>query len=532
VRTALARIWNRSPAVFSFAILAVQVWIPFSARNFQTGDGSSYVYNAIVARDLLFNPHSPYSSVYQFRHALVPNWGGTILLNIILCFAPPEYAQKFLMSGTILIGFLCVSYLIRSLAPRASPWTPLTNFVLQNFLLWCGMFDFILATMAALLIIGYYTRHAGRMTIRGAAILCAGLVGVFLIHLMGAAIALLGLAVLAIWRWMVEPERPDWRQVSLVGAVMVPTIVFALAFAASSGKPAAYSIAPFLALAAFPLNMFNTAGGMIGKQSFLWPVVLAAIVLVIWRLSRAEWKSVRGGIAMVAIASFIAYLGVPDQGFGGGQAKERFVLSFFIFGAVLVSAARQFATLRIGLALYVSIFLSLNLIATTHALSAYSAAIGDYLSAVGPVSRGSRILRVNYPTPDLPIRYGYAGLKRDPVLRVDSDVAARCRCIDLTDYQALNYIFPIVMRLDIDLKQQDRLWHDTEKPGHATEETRWLHENALGRIDYVILVVDRFSEVSSRNFLSMIANLNEMGMHLTDRSRQSTFVRVYAREEQ
>jgi hypothetical protein len=313
---------------------------------------------------------------------------------------------------------------------------------------------------------------------------------------------------------------------------MVPTIVFALAFAASSGKPAAYSIAPFLALAAFPLNMFNTAGGMIGKQSFLWPVVLAAIVLVIWRLSRAEWKSVRGGIAMVAIASFIAYLGVPDQGFGGGQAKERFVLSFFIFGAVLVSAARQFATLRIGLALYVSIFLSLNLIATTHALSAYSAAIGDYLSAVGPVSRGSRILRVNYPTPDLPIRYGYAGLKRDPVLRVDSDVAARCRCIDLTDYQALNYIFPIVMRLDIDLKQQDRLWHDTEKPGHATEETRWLHENALGRIDYVILVVDRFSEVSSRNFLSMIANLNEMGMHLTDRSRQSTFVRVYAREEQ
>ena len=505
------------------------MWVPFSAQNFQTGDGSSYVYNAVVARDLLFDPHTAYSSVYQFRHALVPNWGGTILLNIILCFAPPEYAQKVLMSVTILIGFLCVSYLIRALAPRASPWTPLTNFVLQNFLLWCGWFDFVLGTMAALLVIGYYIRRTGPMTIRRAAILGVGLAGVFLIHLMGAAIALLGLGVLAIWRWILEPERREWREVGFVVAVMVPTIVLALAFVASSIQPVALILSPVRALAAFPLDVFKTAGGFVGDQTLLWPVVLVGIGFVIAGLSRGEWKTVRGGVAMAVVVSFVAFLVVPDGGFGGGQAKVRFVWAIFLFGAVLLSSTQGFATFRICLAVYVSILLGFNIVATTRALSAYSAAIADYLSAFDAIPRGSRIIRVNYSTADIPIRYGFPDLKRDPLRRVDSDVAARCHCIDLTDYQALNYIFPIILRPGIDLRRQDGLWHDFEAPGHKTEELRWLRGGELGRIDYVIVVADRLSSVNSPSFLNMIANLNEMGMQLTPASRRSPFVRVYAR---
>jgi hypothetical protein len=116
------------------------------------------------------------------------------------------------------------------------------------------------------------------------------------------------------------------------------------------------------------------------------------------------------------------------------------------------------------------------------------------------------------------------------LLRVDSDVAARCHCIDLTDDQALNYIFPIVLLPGIDLRQQDRLWHGFEAPGHGTEEIRWIRGDALGRIDYVIVVADRFSSVNSASFLSMIANLNEIGMQLTSESRRAPFVRVYARE--
>lgn len=233
---------------------------------------------------------------------------------------------------------------------------------------------------------------------------------------------------------------------------------------------------------------------------------------------------------MAAIVSFIAYLAVPDQGFGGAQAKERFIFSLFLFGAVLVSATPAPVLFRTGLAVFASVFVALNLIATMHALSGYSAAIADYLSAFGALPRGSRIVRVNYSTSDVPIRYGFPGLSRDPLLRVDSDVAAGCHCIDLTDYQALNYIFPIILRPGIDLRQQDRLWHDFEAPGHKTEEKRWIRGDTLGRIDYVIVVADRYSSVNSASFLRMIASLNEIGMQLTFESRRAPFVRVYARD--
>jgi len=507
------------------------MWVPFSAPNFQTQDGSSYVYSAVVARDLLFDPHSVYSSVYQFRHLAVPNWGATILLNLILCFTGVEYAEKVLMSVTLLIGFFCVSYCIRSLAPQASPWTPLTNFVLQNWLLWTGFYNFYLATMAALVLIGYYIRRTGRMTVPGALVLSAGLVGVFLIHLMGAAIAMLGLTILAFWRWMVQPERREPRQVALVAAAMVPAIVLALIFAITSGKPIQFELSPVNALATFPLDMFNTASGLLGKQTLLWPVVLAAIVFVIARLSRAEWKTVRGAVAMAVIASFVVYLIVPDEGFGGGQSKVRFAWALFLFGAVLVSSTPKFPALRTCLTVYVSIFLAVNLVATTHTLSNYSAAIADYLAALDPFPRGSRIIRANYSTADIPYRYGFSGLRRDPLLRVDTYVAALCRCIDLTDYQAPNYIFPVIVRPGLDLAHQDQLWHDFEAPGHRTEETlRWLHDGALGRIDYAIVIADPYSGGNSGSFPATIANLNEMGMQLTPRSRRSPFVRVYARE--
>jgi hypothetical protein len=384
--------------------------------------------------------------------------------------------------------------------------------------------------MAALLLIGYFIRRTGRMTAAGALVLSAGLAGVFLIHLMGAAVAMLGLAVLAFWRWMVEPERAEPRQVALVAAAMIPTVVLALVFAAASGKPIEFVLSPVKALATFPLDMFNTGSGPIGRQTFLWPVVLAAIVFVIARMRRAEWKTVRGGVAMAALASFIVYLIVPDEGFGGGQAKVRFAWAAFLFGALLVSSTPKFA-FRSCLIAYVAILLAFNLAATRRTLSNYSSTIAEYLAALDEFPRGSRIIRVNYSTADIPYRYGFPHLNRDPLLRVDSDVAALRHSIDLTDYQPLNNIFPVIMRPEIDFAMQDRLWHDFEAPGHRTVETlRWFRESALGPIDYAIVVADRLSSENQVSFLSTIASLNEMGMQITPKSRGAAFVRVYARE--
>jgi hypothetical protein len=533
MRRAVERVWRYSPAALAFALLAVQLWIPFSVPHFATADGPSYVYNALVARDLLFHPGSVYGSVYQFRHAVVPNWGGLVLLNIILTFVPIEYAEQVLMTITLVFAFLSISFLIRTVVPLASPWTPLTNFAIQTLFLWCGFYDFYLSVSAALVLTAWYIRSPGSMTVRRGIILTAGLTVVFLIHLMGAAIAMLAIGLIAIWRWFVEPKHRDsrtaWKQVLLAGACMLPAIAFTIYFAATSNKPAGYQITPLTVIQEFPMDLFNTAGGFFGKQILVSLILTAAIVIAIVRLRRAEWRSLRGSIAALVIASAVLTFSLPDQGFGGGVAKSRFLWTFFIFGIALLAAAPE--RFRTSLAWVAAILLTINLIATERVVAGSSRAIGDYLDSVDPIPRDSRILRVNYPAPDVEERYGFPGISHKPLLRIDSAIAARCHCIDWSDYQAPNYIFPIVLRSGIPRDQQDRFWHDLETPGRGTEEARWLKDDALGPLDYVIVIADRLSSVSRSGYWVTIATLNEMGMQLTPKARNSPFVRVYARPQ-
>lgn len=535
MRRAVARFWLYSPAALAFALLAIQMYIPFSVANFATADGPSYVYNAQVARDLVFHRDSLYASVYQFRHAAVPNWGGLVLVNVILTFVPVEHAERVLLAVTLLIGFLCVSFLIRTVAPGASAWTPLANVVMQNTLLWSGFYDFCLSAAAALLLVAYYIRRPGPMTAGRFITLTAGLAGVFLIHLMGAAVAMLAVGLLAMWRWFVEPKRPEvrtaWKQVLLVGASMLPAVGLAAAFAAASLKPVEYFTSPVAAIVRLPISLFNTAGDFLGIQTVLCLGILAAGLFSMIRLHREGWKSPGGGIAALVIGNSLAYVIVPDGGFGGGRAKVRFVWALFIFAIALVRAAPPLPRFQIIFAWATAILLAINLSATERVVSACSRAIGDYLAAVGSIPPGSRILRVYYPAPDIEQRYGFPGLAQKPLLRVDSLIAARCHCLDWTDYQALAYIFPVILRPGIPPDQQDRFWHDLEAPGRGTDEARWLYNDAFGRIDYVIVMADRLSGIKQANFPVMIANLNDLGMELTSQSRNATFIRVYARPD-
>ncbi|MDQ6665155.1 MAG: hypothetical protein M3Z23_12260, partial [Acidobacteriota bacterium] len=73
-------LWRLLPAILSFALLALQAAIPWTARHFVTQDGPSHLYTATIAKDLLLHRDSPYAAVYKFQPELVPNWTTTVLL--------------------------------------------------------------------------------------------------------------------------------------------------------------------------------------------------------------------------------------------------------------------------------------------------------------------------------------------------------------------------------------------------------------------------------------------------------------------
>jgi len=252
------------------------------------------------------------------------------------------------------------------------------------------------------------------------------------------------------------------------------------------------------------------------------PVVLALIVIAILAMRASEWRGPRGGLTAAFFATVIVYLTIPESGLGGNQVKVRFSWAFFMLGALLVSSVRRLHPLRTPVAFYVAALLTLNLFASGRAVLRYSVAVQDYVSAMRGLRPGANFVRLRYPTPDLPRLYGFNEIWRDPLFHLEAYAAVRCGCIDLSDYEAPNGVFPVVFSSRIDTNERYSLW-SLEGPGDHTSETlAWLRSKLP--IDYVVIVADESSPLrEDREKLE--AGLAQ-DMHVVQQAR---FIRVYER---
>src|SRR5262249_49898359 len=157
-------------------------------------DGPSHRYTAMVAKNLVLHPAFDFSSVYQLNSRVVPNWVSTILLNAI---ESGEWTEKIMTSFVLLAGFFSMAYAIRSVGPDAPAWSPLINFVLQTWFLGMGFYNFYLAIVVCPLLIGFYVRRAGKLTVGDCAVIAGGLVALFFTHLLGAGIGMIAIGAIA-----------------------------------------------------------------------------------------------------------------------------------------------------------------------------------------------------------------------------------------------------------------------------------------------------------------------------------------------
>ena len=225
-------LWRILPAILAFGLLAIQIAIPWTVPHFVTTDGPSHLYTAIIAKKLLFH-QQPYTSLYRINPQIVPNWASTILLAGCASLVGVLHAEQLMMSLLLAIGFFSISYAIRSLSPQALRWTPLSNFLLQTWFLWMGFYNFYLGMVLVPIGIGFYARRKGKLTTRDAALLGLGLVALFFVHLIAAAVLVLALAILMVWLHYVRPllwvksadSRPDDRQAVVLLCALAPVIL-------------------------------------------------------------------------------------------------------------------------------------------------------------------------------------------------------------------------------------------------------------------------------------------------------------------
>ena len=529
----LGTLGRNLPAILAFSLLLFQVAIPWTVPHFVTQDGPSHVYTAVVARDLLLDRTSPFQELYRFSDQLVPNWGHTVMLGIFTWISV-DHAEQLMMSFLMLVGFVSFSYAFRSIAPEASPWTPLANFLTHTSFLWIGFINFCLSCLLFPVVVGYYIRHIGRLTFGRVATLAAWITGLFFIHLMGAALAMLTLFVLGVWNHFLHPfllpveNRPrrifsgsDIRQLGLLAAALTPTALLLVWFVVATGSQ------PFQmdfrsAWATFPMQVFTTGAGRAGGQVFLWPAVLCFIALGAAAMKRSEWRTPRGALMIVACLAFALTLVLPDAGLGGSGAKARFAWVVFIAGALAAWALRRFRPLRVPFAMYVAAFLAGNLTATMEGVRGSSPIVENYLAIANRIPRGASLVRIRFAlayAPELDIG-------RNLLVHTDAYIAAHCHCIDLSDYEVASATFPVVFRSSVLPEDRLHLW-DFEVPSGTTGATLRSLQKTLPRpIDYVILVAD---ETSGPDAVKLQEQLDSEMQLVASSPPVNPFVRLYAR---
>jgi hypothetical protein len=533
------KMWKHLPTGAAFLLLALQMAVPWTVATFITEDGPSHLYGATLARELLIKRYVIYSSVYTIQRTALPNWMTTIVLGVIQAVTGNQHAEQLFASLTILIGFLGLTYVIRSLAPELSPWTPVTNVLLQTWFLWVGFYNFYLGMVLLPFLIGYYIRSIGRLNLFRATVIGTGLVLLFFTHLIAVAFTLMALAAVAVWLNIAVPvatgargrffvPSPALRELRALFLATVPTLVLLAIYAygvkgtVSSGSP------PFMpGLKDFPMQTFITGAGRLGRQIYLWPPLLCYIVAGFLLMRKEEWRSARGGLVIATIIAFAAYLLVPDKGFGGSAATVRFAWGVFLLGGMMAPSVSRLWFIRLPFALYITVLLLGNTVATAQAARSMSNAAEPYLATARRIPSNSTIVRLYYPAPGAAAQYGYEGLIREPFFHLDSLAAVRSHSLDLTDYEPLTELFPVVLQKEAQ-GQRYQLWGFEGADSGSVVLLKWVRENFPAPVDFVFVFGDEHSpEAAARDMPAMLSYLDS-DMQLMAVSPNS-LLRIYHR---
>jgi hypothetical protein len=485
--------------------------LPWTVSHFVTTDGPAHIYGATVLRELLFNRHSIYSPVYELKPGIVPNYTATLLLAAGGALVGTAHAEQLLASLIALMGFGGLWYLARALAPASewSSWTPLFNFPVQTWFMRMGFYSFLLGMLLVPVVAGYYIRRAGRLRWRHVLVLAVGFVLLFFTHLIGAAMAMAAVGLVAFWLAGSHRERPlrtGLVEAGLVISSMIPTVLLFLVFThGASGTPFHLELPNDWH---FSGMVFVTGLGFFGHQYFLRVGLALYIVIAAPLMTRREWRSARGGILLAAMLAVAGYLFLPDEGLGGSVVKVRFAWAIFLLGLPLAASVSRLRRLRTPIALCVFFFLSLNFVATRAQMKRLSTAVESYIATANSIPGNAWVVRVLYDSPEAAAFYGYEEGVEAPFRHLEGYVAARRHQLDLTNYEALSEVFPVVYKKGA-REERRQLWDmETAGPG-AEKKLDWVFANFPRPADYVMVVGEEGVAGNVRRGMpAMLAYLN------------------------
>lgn len=471
------------PALLAFLLLAMQVAVFWAGRRFLTQDGPSHLYNAVVARELLLASRSPYAAIYQVAPG-GSNWGTVAVFNLAALAAGEDHAEQLAASLGVLAGFFSLAYFLRALSPGESPWTPLLNFCLSAWFLWAGYYNFYFSMLLSPLLAGYFLRRASVLSWRQTLLLGLGTSAQFVVHPLPAAITVGVLCCLAVW---LRGAARLWR----LAAALLPVCSCLTYFLVTSQDSAHAPLNLAGSWRSFPNHVFAAARGASGEQLLLSLAMLFYFAVGLASMRKAEWRGVRGAMALAAGGLFAGYFLAPDYAFHGGQVKIRLSWAMYMFGCLTAWSTLRMRPLRTAVAVFVACGVAAMLaVALEQNVRGVSAAGQEYIALLDRLPDGATFVRLRYPAEQTQRRFGFPDVALDPLTHVDSLVAARRRLIDLSDYQAVAQTFPVRFR---DSVAEGKRWELADLEGNGpdgSKSLRSLLSSAPIPIDCVVVLGD------------------------------------------
>ncbi|HYZ85938.1 MAG TPA: hypothetical protein VE621_16120 [Bryobacteraceae bacterium] len=501
------------PTILSIVLLLMQAALPWTAKYFVTMDGPSHLYTAVLARSLSFDSQSPYAGFYAMRSGLPTNWGVTAIINVLLFFVPTTHVEQALATLCVVIGVAACAYLLWSLSPDTLPLTPVLNVIAGVWFLWIGFYNFYLGMAFGFFALGYFIRNGRHLTWKKAAVLASLLLITAITHVLSAAVCLLAMGLVWCWiftrSWLGCERTVDAMSILKPAGITIVTIIPALIVLSSfviSGSEARQSDRMIAwAFNSFPLHIFASSQGRTGEQLILYPGILCIMSIGVLGMSKLEWLSARGALALAAAISYFLYLYFPDIGFGGSEVKIRFVWCVVLLATITSLSTAKIRALRTPLSIYVAVLFLFHLFGTRETnLTSVSRFAEQYRASLMALRPGSTVLRVLYPNDGVRQHFHIDRAAMNPLYHIDAFVAAERRLVVLTDYQAHAGYFPVVSGPLIH-ERRGQLWA-LEGPGSTGPVSVNELRSVLPKpVDYVLVIGDE----GEKDQQAMVASLQE-----------------------